>query len=414
MQKNNKDLSCIFEINHEEKKCIELRKKVNELYFTYGHTKSFIMEKEKISKPFVIRWTKSLDQDFSDDNRGWPKGKPRFFSEDTAEHIQKIYFELKNDPHNFYTGATAVLQGWRRGYPEAPAPSLRTVGRIMKDLGLTQVRKGRNKGAAAYLCYPEYTIYTGLGGRVLEADFIGRKHIYGRTAPVNFIGYSFKKEPRLRYYKRIESQTAKCFIEQTNVFFSKFERPDFIKTDNGLAMIGSASGKRNISSAMLFLLNQHVIPIFTVPRKPFSQASIEGNNSVFARLFWNKHEFLSLKEVDEKLEWFNESSLKYTNYIAPENSNNKPGNGFKAEVIFIRQVHEKDGSGFIDVLNDLLPIDQEYINYFVLVRWSLKEQILRIFFERNKCSILIHEFPFLINQNSLKKIKSKGKLSFDL
>ncbi len=71
MQKNNKDLSCIFEINHEEKKCIELRKKVNELYFTYGHTKSFIMEKEKISKPFVIRWTKSPDQDFSDDDQGW-------------------------------------------------------------------------------------------------------------------------------------------------------------------------------------------------------------------------------------------------------------------------------------------------------------------------------------------------------
>ncbi len=165
---------------------------------------------------------------------------------------------------------------------------------------------------------------------------------------------------------------------------------------------------------MLFLLQPISYPIFAVPRKPFSQASIEGNNSVFARLFWNRHEFLSLKEVDEKLEWFNESSLKYTNYIAPENNNNRPGTSFKPEIIFIRQVHEKNGSGFIDVLNDLLPIDQEYINYLVLARWSLKEQILRVFFERNKRSILIHEFPFLINQNSLKKIKSKGKLSFDL
>ena len=414
MQKIGKDLSCIFEINHEEKKSFELRRKVNELYFTYGHTKSFIMEKERVSKPFVIRWTKSPDQDFSDDNRGWPKGKPRYFSEDTVDRIQKIYFQLKNDPRNFYTGATAVLQGWRRDYPKVPAPSLRTVGRIMKDLGLTQVRKSRNKGAAAYLCYPEYTIYSGLGGRVLEADFIGRKHIYGRTSPVNFIGYSFKKEPRLRYYKRIESQTAKHFIEQTKLFFSKFEKSDYIKIDNALAMIGSASGKRNISSAMLFLLNQHVVPIFTVPRKPFSQASIVGNNSVFATLFWNRHEFSTLEEVDEKLEWFNESSIKYTNYIAPENSNNKLGTSFQPEVIFIRQVREKNGSGFIDVLNDILPIDQEYINYFVLARWSLKEQILRVYFERENRSILIHEFQFLINRNSLKKIQSKGKLSFDI
>jgi hypothetical protein len=372
------------------------------------------MEKEGVSKPFVIRWTKSPDQDFSDDNRGWPKGKPRLFSEDTVKRIQEIYFQLKNDPRNFYTGATAVLQEWHRGYPGIPAPSLRTVGRILKDLGLTQARKGRNKGAAAYLCYPEHTIYSGLGGRVLEADFIGRKHIYGRTSPVNFIGYSFKKEPRLRYYKRIESQTSKCFIEQTNVFFSKFEKPDYIKVDNALAMIGSASGKRNISSAMLFLLNQHVVPIFAVPRKPFSQASIEGNNSVFSRLFWNRHEFSTLEEVDEKLEWFNESSLRYTNYIVPENTAKKPGLDFRPEVMFIRQVREKNGSGFIDVLNDLVPIDQEYINYFVLARWSLKEQVLRIYFERNNQSTLIQEFPFLINRNSLKKIKSKGKLSFDL
>lgn len=414
MVKNNSDLSSIFEINHEEKKSLELRKKVNELYFTYGHTKSSIMEKERVSKPFVIRWTQSPDQDFLQDKRGWMKGKPRCFSEDTADRVQEIYRQLKIDPHNFYMGATAVLQGWRRSYPEAPAPSLRTIGRIMKDLGLTQARKGRNKGAAAYLCYPEWTVYSGLGGRVLEADFIGKKYISGRTAPVNFIGFSFKKDPRLRYYKRIDSQTSECFIEQAGLFFSKFERPDYIKLDNALTMIGSASGKRNISSAMLFLLNQYVVPIFAVPRKPFSQASIEGNNSVFARLFWNKTEFSSVEQIDEQLEWFNESSLKYTNYIEPVNNINKPKLNFQPEVIFIRQVSEKNGVGGIDILNERLTINQAYINYFVLARWSLKEQILRVYFEKEKRSILIEEFPFLISGNSLKKIHAKGKLSFDL
>lgn len=414
MIKINSDLSSIFEINHEEKKSLELRKKVNELYFTYGHTKSSIMEKERVSKPFVIRWTQSPDQDFYQDNRGWLKGRPRYFTEDTADRVQEIYRQLKGDPHNFYMGATAVLQGWRRSYPEAPAPSLRTIGRIMKDLGLTQARKGRNKGAAAYLCYPEWTIYSSLGGRVLEADFIGKKYISGRTAPVNFIGFSFKKDPRLRYYKRIDSQTSECFIEQAGLLFSKFERPDYIKLDNALTMIGSASGKRNISSAMLFLLNHHVVPIFAVPRKPFSQASIEGNNSVFARLFWNKNEFSNMEQIDEQLKWFNESSLKYTNYIAPGNNINKPKLNFQAEVIFIRQVGEKNGVGGIDVLNERLTINQEYINYFVLARWSLKEQILRVYFEKEKRSILIEEFPFLISGNSLKKIHAKGKLSFDL
>ena len=414
MQKINKDFSCNFEINHEEKKSVELRKKVNELYFTYGHAKSFIMEKEDVSKPFVIRWTQSPEQNFTADNRGWPKGKFRLYSEDTVDRINKIYTRLKEDPHSFYTGATAILQEWRLDYPEAPAPSLRTVGRIMKELGLTQARKGRNKGAAAYLCYPEHTIYSGLGGRVLEADFVGHKHIHGRTAPVNFIGYSFKKEPRLRYYKRIDSQTSKCFIEQTENFFTKFEKPDYIKVDNALAMIGSASGKRNISTVMLFLLNHHVVPIFAVPRKPFSQASIEGNNSVFSRFFWNKHEFSNLEEIDQNLVWFNKSSLKYTNYKTLEKTNNTSNADFYPEIIFIRQVGDKNGSGYIDVLNEQIPISQEYINYFVMARWSVSEQKLRVFFERKKESILVNEFPFLINRNSLKKIQAKGKLSFDL
>ena len=414
MAKIIKNLSCNFGINNEEKKSIEIRKKVNELYFTYGHTKSLIMEKEGVSKPFVIRWTKSSDQDFSEDYRGWPKGKSRLYSAETIDRIRKIFTQLEEDPRNFYTGATAVLQEWRRGYSETLAPSLRTIGRIMKELGLIQVRKGRNKGAAAYLCYPEYTIYTSLGGRVLEADFVGHKYISKRTAPINFIGFSFKKEPRLRYYKRIESQTSKHFIEQTSLFFNKFEKPEYIKIDNALAMIGSASGKRNISSVMLFLLNHHVVPIFAVPRKPFSQASIEGNNSVFSRLFWNKHEFLSPEDIDQKLGWFNESSLRYTNYKYPKKTINSPSSNFLPEVIFIRQVREKNGLGYIDVLNEQLPLNQDYINYFILARWSLREQKLRLFFEKNKESILIDEFSFLISQSSLKKMKTKGKLSFDL
>ncbi len=57
MVKSYKDFSCTFEIDHEEKKALELRKKVNELYFSYGIRKAFIMKKESVIKPFVIRWT---------------------------------------------------------------------------------------------------------------------------------------------------------------------------------------------------------------------------------------------------------------------------------------------------------------------------------------------------------------------
>jgi hypothetical protein len=70
-----------------------------------------------------------------------------------------------------------------------------------------------------------------------------------------------------------------------------------MKIDNCLATISSASGKRSIGKTMKFLLENQVIPIFTVLRKPRSQASIKGNNSVFAKKFWNRIQFTSLDEV---------------------------------------------------------------------------------------------------------------------
>lgn len=352
-----------------------------------------------------MNWTKLSNQDFSKDNRGWPKGKRRKWTKEEEEKIKLIHQDLEQDPYQFYTGATAIETKWRKRYPE-PSPPLRTIGKIMADLGLSATRKkGRSKGAARYLCYPEYTIYTLLAGRVLESDFIGKKYITGRTEPLNFIAFSFKKEPRLRYFKRVSGQTADNFITQSKHFFKKFEKPDFMKVDNSLATIGSASGKRNISKAMIFLLKNQVIPIFAVPRRPFSQASIEGNNSVFARKFWNRIDFKSVEEVDEKIEWFNLSSERYLHY-QPLKTKSKEKRDFIPKIYFIRQVKEdkeQTGKPFIDVLNEKVFLPKSYINYFVFTEWNLKQEQLSIYFEKEQKSKMIKKLSFKINERSKER-----------
>jgi transposase len=331
---------------HDEKKSVELRKRVNRMYFVHRISKNAIARIEGVSKKFVVRWTKAPDQECSLDMRGWPKGVGRKWDASVVARVREIHDDLRENPHQFFTGATAIAQEWGTRYPGATPPPLRTIGKMMSDLGLsTEKPRIRRKGASRYLCYPEHTVYTCLGKRVLEADFIGKKYITGRTEPIHFIGFSFKKEPRLRHFRRIEAQTAAYFIRECSTFFEEFERPDCIKVDNSLAMIGSASGKRNISTAMSFLLKNTIYPIFAVPRKPFSQASIEGNNSVFSRKFWNRIAFSSLEEIDEKLEWFNKASLTYTGY---QSCSYKKETAFVPKVYFIRQVQEdqttKDGS----------------------------------------------------------------------
>jgi len=388
-----------------QKKSIKERRRVNQLYFDKNLSKRAISREERLSRGFVERWTQSPDQDFIKDDRGRKKGARMKWDKSTERRIKKIRKHLEEETKEFYTGATAIDLEWRRKYPEIDPPPLRTIGQIISDLGLTKENKrGRNKGAAKYLCYPEHTIYSLLGGRVLEADFIGKKYITGRSEPLNFIGFSFKKEPKIRYFKRIESQRADDFIVQSKHFFKEFEKPDYVKVNNDPATIGSASGKRNISRTMNFLLANQVIPIFTVPKRPFTQASIEGNNSVFSRKFWNRIEFESVEEVDEKIEWFNKSSIAYLGYCRPKEKKIKKEE-FIPKVYLIRQVEEdkEKKEGFINVLNEIIHLPKAYIKYYVLAEWNLKEERIYIRFEKEKESEIIKNMPFKINLRSKEK-----------
>jgi hypothetical protein len=405
MFKKCKDKFKIGRNKNGQKKSFKKRAKVNSLYFTEFLSKRAIVKKERVSRCFVDKWTQSQDQDFTRDKRGREKGQRMKWGKTTEKRIKEIREYLEQKPKEFYTGATAVDLEWRRKYPETDPPTLRTIGQIMSDLGLTKPnKKGKNKGAAQYLCYPEYTIYNLLGGRVLEADFIGQKHITGRTEPLNFIGFSFKKVPKIRYFKRIEGQRADDFILQSKHFFRKFEKPDYMKVDNDPATIGSGSGRGNISRVMKFLLENQISPIFTVPRRPFTQASIEGNNSVFSRKFWNRIEFKSVEEVDEKIEWFNKASIEYLRYSKPKVKKIKTEE-FIPKVYLIRQVEEnKDKKeGFINVLNELIPLPKSYIKYYVLAEWNLREEQIYIRFEKEKESEIIENIPFKMNSRSKEK-----------
>ena len=353
--------------NDAQKKLIKYREKVNLLYFEAGWSKNRIARSLGMSKHTVIRWTQSPNQDFTRDNRGWPKGKRRKWSETTEARIRVIHRYLLEDPEEFFYGATAIVHQWRKQYSDVPPP-IRTTGQILKDLKLSKPRKkGRGQSATEYLCYPEATIYGGsLGERVIEADFI-RRYLKGRSSPLHFIGFSAKKAPRLRHYIRIRNMTTDVFIKACDAFFNRFDQPQVLKLDNAATFIGSASGKRNLSKVMIYLLSRQITPVFAVPRRPFTQASIEGNNSVFARHFWNRREFNTPADVDRQLDWFNNSSLKYTDYQKPDSKKEKAE--FAPNVYFLRQIKEsesKPGQGSIAILNEEIPLPAEWINFFNL------------------------------------------------
>lgn len=357
-----------------------------------------------MSWDFVTAWTKSSDQDFNQDKRGWIKGRGRKYTEEDKQIIQRLREELKNNPNEFFYGDKAILQLFQEKFLEKKEPSISFTNRTLSVLGLTDKRQKKQPGLSRYLHYPDHTIKQ-LDGVILEIDFIGEKFIKEQTEPINFIAFSYQKPFKLKQFKRILAAKKDCAIEETDRLFKLFPVSDYAKVDNGLAFIGSASAKRSLSDFVFYLFKRKSIPIFTAPREPWNQASVEGSNSVFTKKFWNRYEFTSIKEIDEKLRLFNQAYLKYSRYQnQPELPQEKKK--FIPQIFFIRKVYagKQSEQGFIDVLNEKLFLPKSYINLFVLTYWNLKTETLTILFERDKKLFKIKKYRFLINKLSKRKL----------
>ena len=352
-----------------------------------------------MSWTFVVRWTQSLNQNCEDDNRGWEKGKSRKHNEYEKELIEKVRKELEESENEFYIGPKTILRKIKQSeYNDKEKIYLPFIKRTLKEAGLSKPHKKKKKGLSRYQHYP-VSLINEIGPLIVEIDFLERC-IKGRTKPVNFTAFSCKKL-NLRQFKRISAQTGACGRTEIKWFFDNFFIPDAIKMDNCLAFIGSSSGKRSLSRTVKLLFQKQVIPIFTNPRSPWNNGSVEGSNSVFARNFWNKIIFNSVAEIDKNLKLFNQSSLENSNYDQQEFQQEEKKR-FIPKIYFIRKVcdDQQIKNGKISILNETINLPKDYINLFTLSEWNLKTEMLTVFFENEQTQNVIKKIKFKINRRS--------------
>jgi len=349
-----------------------------------------------------LKWTQSEDQDFEKDNRGWKKGKARTHTDNEKQLVKETREEMEKSNDKLYIGPKAILKYLRENNNQnqnidLTKFNLSFIKSVLKEFGLSKYHQKRKKGLSKYQHYPKQLI-SEIGSLILEIDFIQR-FIKGQTKPVHFIAFSCKSLG-LKQYRRISAQTNENVRKELEWFIDNFFIPDAVKMDNGLAFIGSASAVRTISKTINFLFDKKIIPIFTNPRSPWNNGSVEGSNSVFAKNFWNKFTFESIADVDEKLELFNKSSLWYSNYDQSK-IQKKEDKEFIPQIYFIRKVYENQGSekGEINILNEKINLPNEYINLYTLSQWNLKTKTLYVYFEKEQEKILIKKLRFEINKN---------------
>lgn len=376
---------------HDEKKSLALRPAVARLADA-GWSRRAIMAELGVSRGFVDRWAAAAPGALELDGRGWPAGGARRYPPAVLRRVAELHARLVDDPTAFFTGATAIQQAYARRYPRSSLPSLRTLGRMLRALGCSAPRqRGRQRGAAAYLGYPAQTL-AGLAPRLLELDFIGPRYRAGSAQPLHFVGVSCQRAPRLRYFYRVESVTTAALLTVCADLLGRHEHPQVLKVDNAPVTIGSGSAPRTISRFVQWLWARAITPVFAVPRRPFSQASIEGNNSVFARKFWRARTFTSVADVDRQLAWFNRASAAYTAYTPPPPA---PCDGaFQPRIHFLRQVQERDGETGIDILHTWVPLAPQYAPLFVLATWDVSDAQLTVRLEHDGSSRVIARRTF--------------------
>lgn len=368
------------------------RHQVRELYKKKTLNKKEIAKRLGVSWNFVHKWTEDLVSEISD-QRGWPFGKKRTHT--NQEELRLIMIRRELEKSDFFFGAGKMIDEYQKRYPGDPQLNKSFVNRVISK-NFPMSRRSTLK-AVKEQKYP-IRMLSSLGDIQEEADFLGQKYIHGRTAPIHFFTRVYKNPFTLRLIKRVPDQGSETILDTFTQDWKVYPLPDILSIDNGFGFTAAGRGKRYISGFIQSMLRLGVTPLFIAPKKPWMNGSVEGTHSVFARKVWNKFDFKTLEEIDETVARFQEAYRQYTktpnalpgrtldedfNWQEMICAPFQPQDGMCIYLIRLVQEYQKDQLKIpaIRLFKELVEMDKQYINTYVLVKLDVYREQLFIYVE---------------------------------
>ena len=400
----------------KKKLLIFKRKKAKELH-EKGWSNRKIARHLLASKDSIGKWIQMDENEISNDNRGWEKGKSRKYTPETKEQVIKIRGDLEKED-SYFIGSEVVKQNYENQTGKEVSKSY--VDRVLKEKGMVKSSEKKKKGKSKYMKYPEYTL-TKLGKSMMSIDFIGPKYLKGSDNRINFLSCKYIRPEKRGIATRIEGQTTEETITALKEIWKTHPIPEILKIDNDSAFGANLPHERYIGKLAFFLLNLGVYPLYIAPRSPWNNGQVEGFNSVFSKKFWNKLQFSDEQEIDVKIKDFNvayenysqlisnnpeikEGDIKHMNDFKNVNLENKAVKHFRADKIyFLRIVRRKNDKGsdkeygFIDILKHEIKLPKDSINLFVFCVLDIRSKNLKINIELDDGSLkVIKSTEFII------------------
>lgn len=380
-----------------DKKTLEKKRaQVKRLFFCKHFNKSKIARAIGVSRPFIHKWVRNKNRPVTDDCRGWPKGKRRFYTDQEEERIISLREELEK---GLFTGSDKILDEYNQSYPKARSLSRSFVSRVIWKYFPMSRRKTLK--AVKEQKYPIKTL-TGLSTIQQEADFMGKKYITGRSEPIHFFTRVYKKPFILRLLKRVPGETSETALNILTSDWKRYPIPGTLSIDNGFGFTAAGTGNipRIISPFIQYLLSLGITPIFIAPKKPWMNGTVEGTHSVFARRAWNRFTCDTLDEVDELVQLFEleYQKLKPLPKKLPGKTLSlnfnwksvftKPFVPKKEMYIYlIRLVQERPVNNLkapaIRIFKELIKLDKSLINTYVLAKLDIYKELLSLYVEPN-------------------------------
>ncbi len=276
------------------------------------------VSKDSVNKRINLDIENEKKIDKKDIEKRWfKKWNYRKYNDMVKKRIVNLYHQMI-DEKTFFINKYTIFENYKKLYiDDKSMPTIHYVEYIMKTEKLRRRRiKPFRNWLSKYMNYPENTI-NNLWNIILWIDFVWPRFLEWDNTPYYFLSRRYIRPEKYWMLDVIGSETTKETITMLLKDWKDNLIPDVVKIDNDSAfgMLKSWKHKKAIWTFIKFLLYLWITPLFSVPRSPWNNWSVEWQNSVFNKLFWQAILFDSPKHLRTEITRFNTEYKQYSNLI---------------------------------------------------------------------------------------------------
>ncbi|MEN6320326.1 MAG: IS481 family transposase, partial [Syntrophaceae bacterium] len=329
-----------------------------------------------------------------------PLSTPTHTPAEIEEIVKMVRLNLYNQ--DLFCGAQAIH--WEmEALGVKSLPSIRTINRILSRNELTHRRTG--KYTAKGTAYPKLPSL--LPNQTHQADLIGPCYLKG---PVRFYSLNVVDTATIRRGLNPSlSKSGQSILDGFWAIWGRMGMPDQIQIDNAMSFLGSPTHPRGMGPLIRLCLHNNIEPWFIPMAEPWRNGMIEKFNDRFQQMFLGKVHMVTeedLKAGSLAFEQRHNSRYRYSKLggktplkaIAASNAKLRFPTGDKAPKHRLRK--PETGSYHLvrlvrsdlrlNIFGEIFPVPPELKLEYVVATIDVKEQKLKIFFDKTQ----VEEFNY--------------------